>query len=331
MKEQVYYNKFQDMHKGNKTSKIMSNRARVAKSSGSDFKLYLVEGSRDEIGPQYSYCYSREKDPRTFDEAMQSRDAVFWKEAINDEMDLLMKNNTWILSDLLPGNIFYYQVVKQVLRGRLLASFQDLEHEGGDTRSQGGMKFKDNDLKIKIQDHRHENNESKIFPRTRLQVSRKADKAAIKAILVNRIGSHTWLPDAIESPTSVSALIHAATMGEQELGIGCGQNSRQWLRCSVDSLPFCEVRTPTIWSTDHTEGQALKRRTGTSGINVFKFLALHRASNRPWTKRPLPERTMSMGPPPPDKERDSLKGQGRGWPREPTWRFRISVGNAKFA
>ncbi|KAF1878177.1 hypothetical protein Lal_00012902 [Lupinus albus] len=25
--------------------------------------------------------------------------------------------------------------------------------------------------------------------------------------------------------------------GEQELGIGCGRNSRQWLRCSVDSLP----------------------------------------------------------------------------------------------
>nr|GFA60560.1 reverse transcriptase domain-containing protein [Tanacetum cinerariifolium] len=29
---------------------------------------------------------------------------------------------------------FYYQVVKQVLKGRLLASFQDLKHEGGDTR-----------------------------------------------------------------------------------------------------------------------------------------------------------------------------------------------------
>nr|GFC49781.1 hypothetical protein [Tanacetum cinerariifolium] len=27
-----------------------------------------------------------------------------------------------------------YQVVKHILRGRLLASFQDLEHEGGDTR-----------------------------------------------------------------------------------------------------------------------------------------------------------------------------------------------------
>nr|GEW23500.1 hypothetical protein [Tanacetum cinerariifolium] len=40
-----------------------------------------------------------------------------------------------------------YQVVKHMLRGRLLASFQDLEHEGGDTRLQGGIK--DNDIKIK--------------------------------------------------------------------------------------------------------------------------------------------------------------------------------------
>nr|GEU32793.1 retrotransposon protein, putative, unclassified [Tanacetum cinerariifolium] len=37
------------------------------------------------------------------------------------------------------------------LRGRLLVSFRDHEHEGGDTRSQDGMK--DNDSKIKIQDH----------------------------------------------------------------------------------------------------------------------------------------------------------------------------------
>nr|GFC60970.1 hypothetical protein [Tanacetum cinerariifolium] len=36
-----------------------------------------------------------------------------------------------------------YQVVKHMLRGRLLASFQDHEHEGGDTRSQDGIKDKD--------------------------------------------------------------------------------------------------------------------------------------------------------------------------------------------
>ncbi|GJU36817.1 zinc finger, CCHC-type containing protein [Tanacetum coccineum] len=61
-------------------------RARKAKSYGSDFQLYLVEGSRDQIGSQYSYCYSIEKDPRTYNEAMQSRDVAFWKQAIDDEI-----------------------------------------------------------------------------------------------------------------------------------------------------------------------------------------------------------------------------------------------------
>nr|GEZ18155.1 hypothetical protein [Tanacetum cinerariifolium] len=64
-----------------------------------------------------------------------------------------------------------YQMVKHMLRGRLLASFQDLEHKGGDTRSQDGIR--DNDSKIKIQDHWCANDHSNEFPRTRLQVSRK--------------------------------------------------------------------------------------------------------------------------------------------------------------
>ncbi|GJV95795.1 zinc finger, CCHC-type containing protein [Tanacetum coccineum] len=77
-------------------------RARKAKSYGYDFQLYLVEGSRDQIGLQYSYCYSFEEDPRTYNEAMQSRDVAFWKEAIDDEIGSIMENNTWVLSDLPP-------------------------------------------------------------------------------------------------------------------------------------------------------------------------------------------------------------------------------------
>nr|GFA59038.1 hypothetical protein [Tanacetum cinerariifolium] len=74
----------------------------------------------------------------------------------------------------------YMMKAQYMLRGRLLVSFQDLEHEGGDTRSQGGMRFKDNDIKIKIQDHKHENGSSKgISKNTRLLVSRRLKKDSL--------------------------------------------------------------------------------------------------------------------------------------------------------
>ncbi|GJX57736.1 zinc finger, CCHC-type containing protein [Tanacetum coccineum] len=78
-------------------------RAKKAKSYGSDFQLYLVEGSRDQVGSQYSYCYSIEEDPRTYYEAMTNSRCAFWKEAIDDEIGSIMENNTWVLSDLPPG------------------------------------------------------------------------------------------------------------------------------------------------------------------------------------------------------------------------------------
>ncbi|GJR80019.1 zinc finger, CCHC-type containing protein [Tanacetum coccineum] len=78
-------------------------RVRKDKSYGFNFQLYLVEGLRDQVGSQYSYCYSIEDDPRTYDEAMQSRDAAFWKEEIDDEIGSIMENNTWVLSDLPHG------------------------------------------------------------------------------------------------------------------------------------------------------------------------------------------------------------------------------------
>ncbi|GKB43454.1 zinc finger, CCHC-type containing protein [Tanacetum coccineum] len=70
-----------DDHSDDVPSEILKphkgKRVRKAKSYGLDFQLYLVEGSRDQVGSQYSYCYSIEEDPRTYDEAMQYRDAAF--------------------------------------------------------------------------------------------------------------------------------------------------------------------------------------------------------------------------------------------------------------
>nr|GEX48291.1 hypothetical protein [Tanacetum cinerariifolium] len=47
--------------------------------------------------------FEPQKDPKTYNKAMQSRDAAFWKEAVDDEIGSLTKNNTWVLSDLPPG------------------------------------------------------------------------------------------------------------------------------------------------------------------------------------------------------------------------------------
>ncbi|KAK2998650.1 hypothetical protein RJ639_024320 [Escallonia herrerae] len=45
-----------------------------------------------------------EDDPKTYSEAMASRDVAFWKEAINDEMDSILCNNTWALVELPQGS-----------------------------------------------------------------------------------------------------------------------------------------------------------------------------------------------------------------------------------
>ncbi|GKD58047.1 zinc finger, CCHC-type containing protein, partial [Tanacetum coccineum] len=55
-----------------------SKRHMTPKDFGTEFQLYLVEGTRDE-------------------------DVSFWKEAINDEVDSIMGNNTWVLTDLPLG------------------------------------------------------------------------------------------------------------------------------------------------------------------------------------------------------------------------------------
>ncbi|GJW63124.1 zinc finger, CCHC-type containing protein [Tanacetum coccineum] len=55
-----------------------SKKNRTLKNYGLEFQLYLIEGTKDE-------------------------DVAFWKEAINDEMDSIMGNNTWVLLIYLQG------------------------------------------------------------------------------------------------------------------------------------------------------------------------------------------------------------------------------------
>ena len=45
-----------------------------------------------------------EDDPKTFSQVMSSGDVTFWKEAVNDEMDSILFNNTWVLVDLPRGS-----------------------------------------------------------------------------------------------------------------------------------------------------------------------------------------------------------------------------------
>jgi len=86
-----------------------SQRVRKEKSFGSKFVslddiLFLVEGSRGEVLNKIHIVLNIENEPKTFKETMASRDSSFWKEAINDGMDSLLSNNTWVLVDLPLGS-----------------------------------------------------------------------------------------------------------------------------------------------------------------------------------------------------------------------------------
>jgi hypothetical protein len=86
-----------------------SQRVRKEKHIDTDFIstdsiVFLVEGDRNTILKKTPMILNIEDDPKTFGQAMSSRDVAFWKEEVNDEMDSILSNNTWILVDLPPGS-----------------------------------------------------------------------------------------------------------------------------------------------------------------------------------------------------------------------------------
>ncbi|GKC43027.1 hypothetical protein Tco_1060749 [Tanacetum coccineum] len=54
-----------------------NKRNRTLKNFGPEFQLYLIEGTRNKVSDQHSYCFNIEDDPKTFDEAMKSQDVAF--------------------------------------------------------------------------------------------------------------------------------------------------------------------------------------------------------------------------------------------------------------
>ncbi|OMO65433.1 Reverse transcriptase, RNA-dependent DNA polymerase [Corchorus capsularis] len=63
----------------------------------------IHDGSIDRLLNTFEVL-SVDVDPKTLKEALASRDAAFWQEAVNDEMDSIMANGTWVLVDLPPGS-----------------------------------------------------------------------------------------------------------------------------------------------------------------------------------------------------------------------------------
>ncbi|GKA68189.1 zinc finger, CCHC-type containing protein [Tanacetum coccineum] len=77
-----------------------SKRNRTSKNFRPEFQLYLIEeqGMRSLTNTPIALIL---RTTRThFDEAIKSQDVALWKEAINDEIDSIMGNNTWVLVDL---------------------------------------------------------------------------------------------------------------------------------------------------------------------------------------------------------------------------------------
>uniref|UniRef100_A0A2N9HZD6 Integrase catalytic domain-containing protein n=1 Tax=Fagus sylvatica TaxID=28930 RepID=A0A2N9HZD6_FAGSY len=55
------------------------------------------------FGPDFVTAFLTEDDPKTYQEAMKSVDATFWKDAIHSELESIMGNHTWELVELPRG------------------------------------------------------------------------------------------------------------------------------------------------------------------------------------------------------------------------------------
>ncbi|MCD7464377.1 NADH:ubiquinone dehydrogenase subunit 5 [Datura stramonium] len=141
-----------------------------------------------------------------------------------------------------------------------------------------------------------------------------------------------WSPDAMEGPTLVFALIHATTM----YGVIDYIEGQAWAKDSEQAESMCSNFWPY---TNHPMDNGLNNHY-LKGLCIGDrcpfpnkvHLAPMGRYNYPHFETRKDKQTHSVdcrATSPTTDERDSLKSQGHGWLRGPTWRIGISIGNAK--
>ncbi|GJW87086.1 zinc finger, CCHC-type containing protein [Tanacetum coccineum] len=103
-----------------------SKRNRTLKNFAPKFQLYLIDGTRDEVSDEHSYCFNVEDDPKTVNEAVKSQDVDLRKEfrssrfSMKDmgEADVILVSTPMDTSEkMMPNNgqaisqLEYYRVI----------------------------------------------------------------------------------------------------------------------------------------------------------------------------------------------------------------------------
>ena len=90
---------------GSPSEQRKSQRIRKVKGFGSNFisyqaQLYLVKDNRQVVLNKIHIVFNTKDNPKTFEEAMASRDSSLWKEVVNDGIDSILSNNFWVAVDV---------------------------------------------------------------------------------------------------------------------------------------------------------------------------------------------------------------------------------------
>nr|GEW10443.1 zinc finger, CCHC-type [Tanacetum cinerariifolium] len=176
-------------------------RVRKAKSYGSDFQLYLVEGLRNQVGSQYSYCYSIEEDLRTYNEAISDKGVII----------------CLYIDDMLIFGIDQYQVdkTKKFLSSRF--SMKDM----GEADVILGIKIKRENKRIVITQYHYIKKILKKFNHENCSsVSTPMDP-------IEKLKQNTGKPvDQLKYSRAIGCLIYAMTSTRPDIAYAVGRLSR---------------------------------------------------------------------------------------------------------